>query len=415
MYQNQKQLLASLFEEAYQSCRPAVCMPAYLADIDDSAGLCVLGAGKAAAEMAGVMYQHFGDKCFGAVAVRHGLTENIATGKIKVLEASHPVPDHSSLEAAKTILKLAQDNDKNVPIIFLISGGGSSLISLPIEGISFSDKQSLNKFLLGSGASINEINTVRKQLSQVKGGRLGAATKSQIKTLIISDVVGDDPSLIASGPTIKDLSTPKQALSILKKYDFPEIDKFEKHLSQVAPSNNQEKLTDFSIIANGCTAIDKATGLAKSLKWNTQVIDYHQQGEAKEVALEHAKIALEAKRKGESVILFCGGELTVSLDDSEGRGGPNQEYLLALAIALDGEKGIYALSCDTDGVDGSEDVAGAYIDEKTLERAKSASADPKEYLDEHQSFSFFQKIDDLIITGQTNTNVNDFRAIMIRP
>ena len=413
MYQNQKELLASLFEEAYQSCRPSNCMPDYLAGIDDTAGICVLGAGKAAAEMAAVMHEHFGEKCFGAVVVRHGLSSNVSTGNIRVLKASHPIPDRSSVKAAQTILKLAKENDENVPIIFLISGGGSSLMSLPIEGVSFTDKQKMTRFLLRSGASIKEINTVRKQLSQVKGGRLGAATKRELKTFIISDVVGDDPSLIASGPTIKNSTTPDQALLILKKYDYPEVNKVEKHLSKINTYDIQDNLNDFSIIANGCTAIDTSVRLAKSLNWNTRVIDYYQQGEAKEVAKEHAKIALEAKRRGESVILFCGGELTVSLGDSSGCGGPNQEYLLALVIALDGEEGIYAISCDTDGVDGSEDVAGAYIDETTLARAKVELMDPMKYLDDHKSFNFFEKIDDLIITGQTNTNVNDFRAIMI--
>ncbi len=413
MKYSSKKYLQLLFEAAVESCLPRICMPSSLDKIDASKGLCVLGAGKASAEMAEVMFEHFGEKCFGAVVASYGNGHKKNTGKIEVLEASHPVPDSGSLQAAKKILKLASDNKKDIPIIFLISGGGSSLMSLPVDGVSFSDKVELNKFLLKSGASIDEINVIRKQLSKIKGGRLAAVSDSQMTTLIISDVVGDAPELIASGPTVKDTGSSQQALQILNKYHWPVTPEIENFLKSNRPAPVIKGNNELRIIANGKKAIDAAVKLAQSQDWNTQVIDYQQEGEATEVAKQHAKLALEAKANGEPVILFCGGELTVSLGDAKGCGGPNQEYLLALAIELKGEAGISALSCDTDGIDGSEEVAGAFIDQNTLAKAAELGLSADEYLIKHNSFDFFNALGDLVVTGQTNTNVNDFRAIMI--
>lgn len=411
-YPAKKQLL-SYFKRAVHVCLPSVCMPGHLKNIDASKGICVLGAGKASAEMAAVMYEAFGDKCFGAVVTRYGQAKHQYTGRIKLLEASHPVPDLGSLQAAKIILELAKNNAPDVPIVFLISGGGSALLSLPVDGITFTDKAEINAFLLKSGASIDEINTVRKQLSQIKGGQLSAIAQSPFTTFIISDVVGDDPGLIASGPTISDTSYPGKALSILEKYHWRPNARIENYLKNSRRTPVVIDDSKVEIIANARMAIDAARGLAESQQWQTRVLNYQQVGEASEVAKIHANLALEAKANGERVILFSGGELTVTLGELSGEGGPNQEYLLALAIELDGAKGISAIACDTDGIDGSKDVAGAFIDEQTLPRAQALRLSPEDYLIKHKSYSFFDELGDLIITGPTHTNVNDFRAIVI--
>ena len=409
-----REFLLSLFKQAVHVCLPSVCLEAHLDNIDTSHGVCVIGAGKAAADMAATVYRTYGESCHGAVVTRYGYESKEPTGKIKVLLAAHPVPDENSLVAAETLLKIVADNPPNVPIVFLISGGGSALMSLPAEGIAFSEKLAIHRFLLRSGASIDEMNVVRKQLSGVKGGRLAAAAKSDYYTFVISDLVGDDPSLIASGPTVADHSTKAQALAILEKYHWTPIPSIKTLLLASSAPQSPAKITDkYSIIANANLAIDSARVLADKSDWKTKVLNYHQQGEAADVARQHAKLALEALEQGEKVILLSGGELTVTLGNESGQGGPNQEYMLALAIALNGVKGICALSCDTDGVDGSKDIAGAFIDETTLARAKDKQLDPKEYLARHDSYHFFDGIDGLIVTGPTHTNVNDFRAIMI--
>jgi hydroxypyruvate reductase len=414
-----KSYLVELFKVAVNEALPAVCMPKHLADIDASQGLCILGAGKAAVQMAEVIDEHFPEKCHGAIVTRYGYAKQSAIGNIKILKASHPIPDHGSLAAGQEILHIAQNNPVHIPVIFLISGGGSALLSLPIEGLAFDEKIEINDFLLSSGASINEINTVRKQLSQIKGNKLAQAVKGEYQTFIISDVVGDDPSVIASGPTVNDESTAQQAIAILHKYQWKEISSIEQLLKNAhssrkikreRPSKNQNTI----MMANAELSINKAIEVAQSNGWETEVLSYSQEGEAKTVAKQHAKCALEALESGRKVILFSGGELTVTLAGTPGLGGPNQEYLLALAIELAGVDGVSALSCDTDGVDGNQDVAGAFINNTTLDRAKEKLMAPKSYLDNHDSFCFFNQLNDLIETGPTHTNVNDFRAIMIK-
>lgn len=412
MTHSTKDTLLSYFQSAVDAAMPAKCLPDYLKNIDVSNGICVLGAGKASADMAAVVYQYFGDKCYGAVVTRYGHSDVGDTGAIKIYEASHPVPDANGQIAAKAIYQLAKDNPADVPIVFLISGGGSALLCLPIDEITLEKKCEINKFLLKSGASIDEINTVRKQLSLIKGGQLARSTRSKMSSLIISDVVGDDPSLIASGPTVSDFSTPKKAFDILTKYQFSD----DEILSILATSTRQPvelKNSDIFMVANAENSIDAAVENAQQAGWQTQVLSYEQEGEASEVAKAHAKLALEAKEKGQNVLLFSGGELTVTLKNSTGKGGPNQEYAMALAKALNGEKGISVLSCDTDGIDGSEEVAGAYIDETTLQRANELGVFIDDYLANHDSYHFFKELDDLIITGPTHTNVNDFRVIMV--
>ncbi|MEM5532512.1 glycerate kinase type-2 family protein [Pseudoalteromonas arctica] len=410
---SKKSFLIDLFTTAVNACKPSACMSKYLENIDASKGLCVVGAGKAAAEMAAEVNRFYGDKCFGAVVTRYGYESSGDTGRIKVLSANHPTPDDNSLAAGKELLELVRNNPADIPILFIISGGGSSLMCLPVDDVPFSQKQKLNQFLLRSGASVDEINVVRKQLSLVKGGKLAQAAKSDYVTLIISDVVGDKPSDIASGPTISDGSTKADALAILQKYNWPVIAEVEAHLLKPEQERVADTVGEYFIVANAQHAIDSAISVAQHQGWETQVLGYDIQGEAKEVAKQHAAIALEQKAQGKRVMLFSGGELTVTVADVYGDGGPNQEYLMALAEALNGEAGIYALACDTDGVDGSKDVAGAYINSTTVIRAQSAGESLQAQLEGHNSHQFFKAIDDLIITGPTNTNVNDFRVIVI--
>ncbi|MDP5133970.1 MAG: DUF4147 domain-containing protein [Paraglaciecola sp.] len=413
--ENTKPFLQQLFSEAVSACKPAACLPRYLHQVEAKHGVCVIGAGKAAAEMAAVVHQYFGDACFGAVVTRYGYEQVGDTGRIRILTASHPTPDENSLLAAKTLLQLVKDNPPHIPILFLISGGGSSLMSLPVEAVSFTQKQQLNRFLLRSGANVAEINTVRKQLSQIKGGKLAKAAVAPHLSLIISDVVGDNPADIASGPTISDGKSKADALAILEKYHWPVLPEVAAFLKQpdVSDSDNSASAAHYSIVANAQTAIDAAIAKAQQAGWRCEVLGYDLQGEASSVAKQHAQLALAYQQRAERVLLFSGGELTVTVTGEAGHGGPNQEYVLALAQALNAAPGISALACDTDGVDGSQDVAGAFIDAQTLQRAAAAKLDLQTELNAHNSYHFFHTIGDLIITGPTNTNVNDFRVIMI--
>ena len=415
MSNSEKTYLKSLFEIAVKQALPETCLPPYLDNIDVTDEVCVLGAGKAALQMAKVAEHRFGDKCYGAVVTRYGYSRVTNIGRLKVLQASHPLPDQGSVDAAYELLKLAKAVPADVPVLFLISGGGSALMCLPIEGLDLDEKIRVNKFLLASGASIHEINTVRKHLSQVKGGKLAQAVSGEFETFVISDVVGDDPGIIASGPTVAGHSTPTQAIEILERYDYPQLYKLRNLLLSQKNDIKPLESKSVTIIANAKRSIDKAIEFAKKDGWSTEVLSYEQEGEAKLVARQHAARAIKAVKEGRRVLLFSGGELTVTLNNSAGSGGPNQEYLLALAIELQGQRGVCALACDTDGVDGNKDVAGGFIDSSTLRRAEALSLDPIDMLKNNQSFDFFNALKDLIVTGPTHTNVNDFRVLMVSP
>lgn len=408
--------LIELFDVAVQQALPQHCVPKHLADIDASNGLCVLGAGKASVQMAEVVHQHFGDKCYGKIVTRHGYTEQEQIGNIQVFKAGHPIPDEHSAIAAQAILEEAKQTPANVPVLFLISGGGSALMSMPIDGLSFAEKIEINKFLLASGASIDEINSVRKSLSAIKGGKLAQAIKGEHHTLVISDVVGDHADIIASGPTIAHNIDPELVLNVMTKYEWPNIEKIKALLADNhQPLQPHASESRFKLIANAKQSIDAAAELARSEGWDVEVLNYEQQGDATEVAYAHADIIKTKYSEGKPCLLLSGGELTVTLHNNKGAGGPNQEYMLALAIALQGQPNVYALACDTDGVDGNKDVAGAMISPNTLERAKQLALDPEYYLANNLTHDFFKQLDDLVITGPTHTNVNDFRAIIINP
>ena len=403
--------LLSLYELAVKTSQPATCVPAALKQFDPTQRVCIAGAGKAAADMAAEAYAYFGDNAYGKVVTRYGYDTRKPTGNIEVLLAAHPVPDANSERAGQALLKLVAMADKHDPVLFLISGGGSALACVPAAGISLDEKLKLHQFLLRSGASIEQINTVRKHVSAIKGGRLAAQCSGPMTTLAISDVVGDSPQYIASGMTVADTSTPADALAILKQFQWPEGTIT--HYLEQAPAL-PEVAMDYQIIANAEQAIDAARTMACKDGWNTAVISTRETGEASQVAKEHAKIAKSYAAKGEPFLLFSGGELTVTMGQATGEGGPNQEYLMTLAHELNGVNGVTALAADTDGVDGSRDVAGAIIDDTTLSRAAQMGLDIHGLISNHDSFAFFDKLKDHISIGPTRTNVNDFRVICVQ-
>ncbi|MGO1118505.1 glycerate kinase type-2 family protein [Rhodovibrionaceae bacterium A322] len=416
-----KSLLSSLFDAALGAADPLEVLPGYLPEPPKGKTL-VLGAGKAAAAMAKAVEDHWQGPLEGLVVTRydHGL----ACEKIEVIEAAHPVPDAAGQEAARRILQKAESLGEDDLLLCLISGGGSSLLALPAEGVSLADKQAINKALLRSGAPIDEMNCLRKHLSAIKGGRLAAAAyPARVVTLSISDVPGDDPSVIASGPTVADSTSSQDALAILEKYDLDVPDEILRHLKDPAsenpkPGDRRLSRSQQVLIARPQDSLEAAAKAAEAQGLNCLILGDALEGEAREVAQVLAGIAKQVRRHGQPaaapLVLLSGGETTVTLK-GKGRGGRNAEFLLALAVALDGWEGIHAIACDTDGIDGSEDNAGAFLSDDLLARARQEGLDPKAYLADNDAYSFFQAMNELLVTGPTRTNVNDFRAILILP
>ena len=423
-----RNVLQKLFLTAVKQADPAHVLKNFLPD-EPVGRTIVIGAGKAAASMANAVEKLWLGSLDGIVVTRYG--HNRHCNFIEVIEASHPIPDKFGELAAYRILDKLQDLTKNDLVLCLISGGGSSLLSLPgrenkeavvSAEITLSDKQALNKALLQSGANIAEINTVRKHLSAIKGGRLAvAAYPARIVTLGISDIPGDEPSLIASGPTLPDLSTSEDALSVLEKYHIDIPDHIKAFLN--SPSSETPKPgdpvfanTEFRMIATPQASLNAAATKAEEFGFNVHNLGDRIEGEAREVAADQARLATKISKSlkpgDKPVILISGGETTVTVSGN-GRGGRNTEFLLALAISLESRSGIHALACDTDGIDGSEDNAGAYIAPDTLSRAKAMGLDAELFLANNDGYTFFQTLKDLVITGPTLTNVNDFRSIII--
>jgi len=421
------ELLRDLFKVAVNAAQPANTLPGYLPDPPIGRTI-VIGAGKASAEMARVFEAHWNgptDKLTGLVVTRYGCA--VPCEHIEIVEASHPVPDTAGEMAAKRILKLVKGLTPDDLVVCLISGGGSSLLCLPVEGISLDDKQNLNKALLKSGANIREMNCVRKHLSAIKGGRLAEASyPAKIVSLLISDVPDDDPDVIASGPTVPDPSTFKDALSIVEKYNIKEpiaaIDYLSKQASSSSndetPKPDDPKLgnSEYHLIAAPQLSLQAAAVRAEELGIKTMILGDSIEGESSQVAMMHAGIAKQVCRHAQPLprpcVLLSGGETTVTVTGS-GRGGRNAEFSLALAIALNGLANVHALAADTDGIDGIEDNAGVLVTPETLAIAEAQGLNPGEYLRDNDAYSFFASLDGLIITGQTLTNVNDFRAILI--
>jgi hydroxypyruvate reductase len=410
-----RDLLRALFDAAMRRALPAMSLPPHL-PAPPKGRLIVVGAGKASAAMAKVVEDHWPGPLSGVVVTRYG--HSVPCERIEVLEASHPVPDAAGVAAARKILATVQGLGPDDLVLALISGGASALLVLPAPGITLEEKQAINKALLRSGATIAEMNCVRKHLSAIKGGRLAAAAApARVVTAMISDVPGDDPAVIGSGPTVPDPTTHAEALAILRKYRIEASRAVLARLSSVADETPKPGAACFQgaewrMTVTPRDALEAAAAVARDAGYRVEILGDAIEGEAREVAAEQAALACRLAGTGEKVVLLSGGETTVTVR-GHGRGGRNTEYLLALALALDGTPGISAIAGDTDGIDGTEDNAGAIVAPDTLARARALGVDPVAHLDGNDAYGFFQALGDLVVTGPSLTNVNDFRAILI--
>jgi len=415
-------LLHGLFDTAVAAVSAAQCLPAFLPEPPRGRTI-VIGAGKGAAAMAEAVEQHWKGELSGLVVTRyeHGRAPG-TQGRIEVVEASHPVPDEAGQRAAQRMVGLLEGLTKDDLVLCLISGGGSALLAAPAEGLTLADKQTVNRALLKSGASIDEMNCVRKHLSSIKGGRLAlACAPARVETLLISDIPGDDPTLIASGPTLPDATTCADALAVIHKYGIEVPEAVRRHLETGAGETPKPGDARFEghrshVIATAQDALEAAAAQARVLGYEAHILSDSIEGEARDVAEVHAGIVRQIVARNQPFtkpcVILSGGETTVTVRGN-GRGGRNAEFLLALGVALDGLPGVHAIACDTDGIDGSEDNAGAMLTPDSLARAEALGLKPKQLLDNNDGYGFFDALGDLIVTKPTRTNVNDFRAILI--
>jgi glycerate 2-kinase len=411
--------LREMFDAAVSAASPLLRVPAFLPSPPKGRTI-VVGAGKASALMAKAVEDNWAGPLSGLVVTRDG--HSVHCDRIEIVEASHPVPDARGLKAAERICSLVEGLGHDDLVLALISGGGSALLTFPAPGLTLQDKQAVNAALLRSGASIGEMNVVRKHLSAIKGGRLAtAAYPAQVVTLVISDVPGDDPALIASGPTVADPSTFADAVAVLKKYGINEpksaID-YLKRGEDETPKASDLRLSKAitTTIAAPQLSLEAAAEVARKAGITPLILGDTLEGEAREVGRVMAGISRQTAQRGQPVeppvVLLSGGETTVTVK-GKGRGGRNVEFLLSLAVELDGIPNVFALAGDTDGVDGSEEIAGAIVAPDTLSRALALGIDAKAMLANNDGHSFFEALGDQVITGPTRTNVNDFRAILI--
>ena len=413
-----EELLKAMFKAGVDAALPSLCVPPHLPSHPKGRTV-IIGAGKASGAMAKALEDAWDGPLDGVVVTRYGY--RLPTERLEVVEAAHPVPDAAGREAARRIFKAVQGLTEDDLVLALISGGGSALLAAPAEGISLEDKQAVNKALLASGATISEMNTVRKHLSAIKGGRLArAAYPAKVVALMISDVPGDDASIIASGPTVPDPSTNADAIAIVKKYGIdlpPAVRQVLETIEETPKSGDKcfDKVENV-MIATPQASLEAAAAIARDAGVTPVILGDSIEGESRDVGLVHAGIARQCAMRGQPMeppcVLISGGETTITLK-GDGKGGPNTEFLLALAIALDGMENIYALAGDTDGVDGSEDNAGALIYPDTLKRAEAAGISAKAMLANNDPYTFFKGIGDLLETGPTMTNVNDLRLVYI--
>lgn len=421
-------LLRHLYDVAVAAAQPALCLPPFWPK-PPQGRILLLAGGKAAARMAAAAEAHYIDglslspeRFSGLAVTRIGYA--VPTQRIEVVEAAHPVPDQKGVEATKRIIALAQEAGPNDLVLVLLSGGASANWIAPLADLTLADKQAITRALLRSGAGIGEMNTLRKHLSAIKGGRLTlAAQPAPVLTLGISDVPFDDPSVIGSGPTVPDPSTQADALAIVAHYGLNLPEAASRLLANSAyespkPGDPAFAASAYQIVASPALSLRQAAAAAQAAGYEVMDLGAEIAGEARLVARDHAALALKAKREGRRCAILSGGELTVTIK-GHGRGGPNQEYALALAIALQGESGIFALAGDTDGTDGggghADDPAGAFIDPTTLTRAQALGRDPVVDLENNDSTGFFTALGDLLNPGPTGTNVNDLRAILVDP
>jgi hydroxypyruvate reductase len=422
-----REFLERLYRTAVAAAHPEGCLVPHLPPIPSSGRLIVLAAGKAAGAMTETAERYYLDTCgvpanriTGIAITRPGYARPARV--VRIVEAGHPVPDSAGLAATLDTLALVDNAGPDDLVLALVSGGASANWIAPAPGISLMEKQSVTRALLASGAAIGEMNTLRKHLSRIKGGRLAQrAFPARVATVAISDVPGDDPAVIGSGPTVPDPTTLADARAIVERYrlDIPSS----VASALVDPANETPKPGDpvfavptFAMAARPLEVFAVAEDAVRAAGYDCMQLGTALEGEARDVAESHALIAEELKAAGRHAVILSGGELTVTLR-GQGRGGPNQEYALALAIALGGSPGVAALAADTDGTDGgggrAEDPAGAYIDGTTLDRARRLGLDPAAFLADNNSTEFFEKLGDTLVPGPTYTNVNDFRAILV--
>ncbi|MBX4907114.1 MULTISPECIES: glycerate kinase [Rhizobium] len=414
-----RDFLKSLFDAAVLAADPLTSIKSHLPEKPKGRTV-VIGAGKGAAQMARALESAWDGPIEGLVVTRYGY--GCETRFIEIIEAAHPVPDAAGFAAARRLMETVNRLTEDDLVIALICGGGSALLPAPPEGLTLEDEIALNEMLLASGAPISAMNVVRKHLSTIKGGRLAAATKARLVSLIVSDIPGDNPAHVASGPTVPDGSTRHEALEIIRQYGLRLPQAALDHLN--SPKADAPRPDDpvflrhqHHIIASAGVSLAAAASKAESQGITPAILSDAIEGESRDVALVHAAIAREVLGRNrpfsKPVVLLSGGETTVTLRAKGGKGGRNGEFTLAMALAIDGQDGIDVLAADTDGIDGSEDNAGAFADGGTVKRLRAAGLDPRRLLDGNDSYTAFQAIDDLFETGPTGTNVNDFRAILI--
>jgi hydroxypyruvate reductase len=423
---NTHAFLQDLLKEAIAAAHPASCLPRHLPSAPAQGRLILLAAGKAAGSMIETAEAHYLDRetfprerLTGVAVARHGYGR--PTRVVPMIEAGHPIPDQAGLVSARQALALAESATADDLVLVLMSGGASANWIAP-AGITFAEKQAVTRALLRSGANIGEINTVRKHLSAIKGGRLArAAHPARVVTRAISDVPGDDPAVIGSGPTVPDPSTLADARAIVAKFKLDVPDAVTRALNDGAnespkPSDTAFANLDYRLIARPADSFDAAQQAVRDAGFEVVFLGDQVEGEAREVAAAHAQLARDLQAQRRRAVILSGGELTVTIR-GKGRGGPNQEYALALAIALAGTSGIAALSADTDGTDGgggsADDPAGGLVDGQTFMQAQRLGLDPAAFLAENDSTGFFERAGGLLRPGPTFTNVNDFRAIVV--
>jgi len=409
-----------MFDAAVEAAQPSHALPPFLPQAPPGRTI-VVGAGKASAAMARALETHWPHPLSGLVVTRYG--HAVDCDRIKIVEAAHPVPDDAAIDAARRILASVRGLTRDDLVIALISGGGSSLLTLPLPGAALADKQAINRALLASGASISEINCVRRHLSAIKGGRLAAACHpARVVTLAISDVPGDDSIDIASGPTVADPTTVDDARAVLRKYAVEPAPALREVLASdaaesVKPGDPRLARAEYRLIATPQKALEAAARVAQEAGIAPLILSDRIEGEARDVGKALAAIALQVSTHAQPIappcVLLSGGETTVTVRVEGGRGGRNVEWLLALAIAVAGRASIYALAADTDGVDGTEEIAGAVATPDTIARARERIRNAAADLARHDAHAFFEAIGDSVVTGPTRTNVNDFRAILV--
>ena len=415
-----KPLLTKIFEAAVAAADPELTIRRHLPEKPKGRTI-VIGAGKGSAQMAAAFEKAWDAPLEGVVVTRYGFAAPCE--RIKIIEASHPVPDANGLEAAKLLLKTVSGLTEDDLVVALVSGGGSALLPSPAGSLTLADEIAVNEALLASGAPISAMNSIRKHISTIKGGRLAAAAyPARVVSLVVSDIPGDNPALVASGPTVPDAASRADALRLIETYRIALPANVMAHINSAAadapgPDDKRFARNEVHVIASAAVSLDAAADAARRLAVETVILSDAIEGEAREVGGVHAAIAREVALRNrpfkKPVLILSGGETTVTLR-AKGKGGRNSEFLLALAIGIDGVSGIDALAADTDGIDGSEDNAGAFADATTVARMRAAGVDAKAMLAGNNAWTAFNAVGDLFVPGPTGTNVNDLRAILVR-